>query len=69
MFLTMTFDEKLSFVLVSHYDRHIFTFILIQRLRYPRGALQFFSYIPGDIWTIQDLTVALTFKDHCSASH
>ena len=27
-------------------------------------ALQFFAYIPGVIWTIQYLTVTMTFKDH-----
>ena len=26
----------------------------------------FFAYFPGAIWTIQHLTVTLTFKDHWS---
>ena len=30
----------------------------------PRGALQLFAYISGAIWTIQHLTVTLTFKRH-----
>ena len=28
----------------------------IQQLRYPGEALQFFAYIPGAIWTVQQLT-------------
>ena len=40
---------------------HIFTFVLIQQPRYPRKALQFFAYIPGVFWTIQQSTG--TFKD------
>ena len=45
------------------------TFIPIQRLRYPREALQCFVYTPGAIWTIQHLTDTLTFKDHWSHDH
>ena len=40
----------------------ITTFMLYSN--YPIEALQFFAYIPGTIWTIQQLTVK--FKDHWS---
>ena len=38
----------------------------LQGLRYPREVLQFFTYIPGAIWTKQHLTDTLTFQDHWS---
>ena len=41
---------------IFHY-KHIFTFIFI-KLRYTREPLHL------SIWTIQHLTVTLTFKDH-----
>ena len=42
----------------------IFTFILQDDYDTPKEALQFFAGIPGTIWTIQHLTVTLTFKNH-----
>ena len=44
-------------------NTHIYIYTL-QGLRYPREALQFFAHIPGAIWTIQQLTDTLAFKDH-----
>ena len=35
-----------------------------QGLRWPRETLQFFTDIPGAIWTIQHLPYTLAFKDH-----
>ena len=52
-----------TFAYISSHP-HIFTFCSLQGPQYPREALHFFAYIPGDIWTIQHLTVTLTFKDH-----
>ena len=50
------------YVLISSQTQK-FPFILIQRLRYPWEALQFFAYIARAIWTIKHLTDTLAFKD------
>ena len=44
-------------MLIFHYYKHAYLHLyLYNDCDNPGEALQFFAYIPGDIWTIQHLT-------------